>query len=130
MNFIRMIIGLPILAVILLFAFVNNELVTFVLWPELEVTASFSVVVISLILIGFVLGRISAWFSYIPLRSKMSMYKKQNKQLCKEHEKACNRIIDLQDNAEYLREDDGIVIKKRTLKEKLVKVFKSPEKEK
>ena len=33
MGFIKMLIGLPILIIILIFAFVNNDLATFNLWP-------------------------------------------------------------------------------------------------
>lgn len=33
MGFIKMLIGLPLLVVILVFAFVNNDLAVFNLWP-------------------------------------------------------------------------------------------------
>ena len=44
MGFIKMLIGLPLLVVILVFAFVNNDLAVFNLWPfYIEITVSLSV---------------------------------------------------------------------------------------
>lgn len=81
---IRMLVSIPIIAIILVFAFVNNDMVSFSLWPfDIEVTSSFSVIVVALILIGYVLGRISGWFAYLPLRKNLVVSKMQNKKLCK-----------------------------------------------
>ena len=47
MGFIKMLIGLPILIIILIFAFVNNDLATFNLWPfYFEITVSQSVAIV------------------------------------------------------------------------------------
>ena len=47
MGFMKLLIGLPILIVILIFAFVNNDLATFDLWPfYFEITVSLSVAVV------------------------------------------------------------------------------------
>ena len=57
MGFIKMLIGLPILIIILIFAFVNNDLATFNLWPfYFEITVSQSVAIVFFILLGFLLG--------------------------------------------------------------------------
>lgn len=137
---IRMLISLPIIAVILVFAFVNNELVTFNLWPfDIEVTSSFSVVVISLILIGYVLGRLSGWIAYLPLRKDLVMYKMQNKKLCKVHKKVCDDFANLKGDFDKKSKEtltDVTIIEefqpqkenKSGFKETLVKLFKSPEK--
>lgn len=135
---IRMLISIPIIAVILVFAFVNNELVTFNLWPfDIEVTSSFSVVVIGLILLGFIFGRISAWIAYLPLRKNLVVYKMQNKKLCKENQKFCDEVVGLKGNIDSLKNKETMAPKaampsdvkeKEGLKDTLAKFFKSPEK--
>ena len=69
MGFMKLLIGLPILIVILIFAFVNNDLATFDLWPfYFEITVSLSVAVVFFILLGFILGLVWMWMSYAPVR--------------------------------------------------------------
>ena len=47
MGFIKVLIGLPVFIVLLIFAFVNNDLATFSLWPfSIEITVSLSVAVL------------------------------------------------------------------------------------
>lgn len=99
-----MLIGIPLAAVILVFAFVNNDLVTFSLWPSnVEATVSLSVVVIVLIIAGFVMGRVSAWFAYAPLRKELFTRKKENKKLSEEHKKLNVKVDSLQGNLETLK---------------------------
>ena len=104
MNIIRMLIGIPIATIILVFAFVNNDLATFSLWPfNVDVTVSLSVVVIVLIVAGFIMGRFSAWFAYAPLRKELFKRKKENKKLSEEHKKLNDTVGNLQGNLESLR---------------------------
>lgn len=131
---IRMLISIPIIAAILVFAFVNNELVTFNLWPfEIEITSSLSVVIIGLILLGFVLGRISAWFAYLPLRATLVVHKMQNRKLSKEQQKASDEVAGLKDSIDSLKKKDiekpksGEEAEIAGLKNTLVKLFRSPE---
>jgi hypothetical protein len=128
-----MLISIPIIAAILLFAFVNNELVTFTLWSELEVTSSFSVVVIAFILLGFILGRVSAWIAYLPLRKNLITLKMQNKKLGKEHQKVCEEVTGLKGDLDSLKNRDSgfessSTEEKSGIKASLIKIFKSPEK--
>ena len=52
MSFIRMIIGLPLIVVVAVFAFINNDMANFSLWPfDVELTASLSVAVIFFIVL-------------------------------------------------------------------------------
>ena len=64
MGIVKVLIGLPIFIIIAVFAFVNNDLATFSLWPlSIEVTVSLSVAVIFFILLGFFLGSFFSWLS-------------------------------------------------------------------
>ncbi len=99
MGFIKMLIGLPLLVVIVVFAFVNNDLATFSLWPfNLEITVSLSVAVVFLILFGFLIGEFFAWLSYAPLRKALRVQKKQNRRLSKEQEKLAREMETLHEN--------------------------------
>lgn len=63
MNFVKMLVELPILIIILIFAFVNNDFVSFSLWPFfIELTVSQSVVIVVLILFGFLMGKLDSYF--------------------------------------------------------------------
>lgn len=54
MPLLKTLIGLPVLVVVLVFAFVNNDLATFSLWPfAFEVTVSLSVAIVFFIAFGF-----------------------------------------------------------------------------
>ena len=104
MNFLKMLIELPLLLIILIFAFVNNDLATFSLWPfSLEITVSLSVAVITLILFGFLIGKLDSWISYAPLRKSLRQQKKANKKLNKEHMKLAEKVTGLQDNIYSLK---------------------------
>jgi len=104
MGFIKLLIGLPILIIILIFAFVNNDLVTFNLWPfYFEVTVSLSVAIVFFILLGFLLGLLWMWLSYAPVRKALREQKKQNKKLNKEQRKLAEQVSGLQTNLENIK---------------------------
>ena len=93
MAFMKMLIGLPLLVVILVFAFVNNDLATFSLWPfYIEITVSLSVAIVFFILFGFVFGSLFSWMSYAPVRQALRKQKKQNKKLHKEQQKLAQEV--------------------------------------
>lgn len=124
MGFIKMLIGLPLIVVILVFAFVNNDLATFELWPfGIEVTVSLSVAVVFFILFGFIWGKIDSWMSYSPLRKALRHQKKQNKKLNKEQQKLAKEVEGLHDNINTLKEQEKKQ-PKPSLKERLSKIFK------
>ena len=105
MGFIKMLIGLPLVAVILVFAFVNNDLVNFSLWPfYIEITVSLSVAIVFLILVGFIIGWFFTWMSYAPIRKALRQQKKQNKKLNKEQQKLAKEMEDLHENLASLKE--------------------------
>lgn len=53
MSFVKMIIGLPLIVIIAVFAFVNNDMAVFSLWPfNMEITVSLSVAGIFFIVFG------------------------------------------------------------------------------
>lgn len=80
MGFIKLLIGLPLVIVILVFAFVNNDLATFNLWPfYVEITVSQSVAIVSFVVFGYILGKVSSWMSYAPVRAQLRKQKKENK---------------------------------------------------
>lgn len=104
MGFIKMLIGLPILIVILIFSFVNNDYATFNLWPfAFEVTVSLSVAIVFLIILGFLLGWFFIWLSYAPIRKALRQQKKQNKKLSKEQQKLAEKVSGLQSNLENIK---------------------------
>lgn len=97
MGFIKTLIGLPILIVLLIFAFVNNDLATFSLWPfEIEITISWSVAILFFVIFGFLLGEFFAWMSYAPLRKDLRRQKKDNKKLTE-------KVSGLQDDLDQIK---------------------------
>ena len=65
MGFIKLIIGLPIFILLLLFAIVNNDFVTLKIWPtDIEIITSLSVVIFVLFILGYIIGRLFSWLSY------------------------------------------------------------------
>ena len=108
MGFIKMLIGLPLLIIILIFAFVNNDLATFNLWPfYFEVTVSLSVAVVFFILLGFILGMLWMWLSYAPVRKALRQQKKQNKKLSKEQQKLVEKVSGLQSDLDTMKAADA-----------------------
>ncbi len=125
MGFIRVLIGLPLIFIILVFAFVNNDMAVFSLWPTgVEITVSLSVAIVFLLLMGYIFGWFFTWLSYSPVRSALRQQKKQNKKLSKEQEKLVKEVEGLQDNIENLK---NIVPteEKKSFKEKFKGLFKS-----
>ncbi len=123
MGFIKALIGLPLAFVVLVFAFVNNDMAAFSLWPTaIEITVSLSVAIIFLLVLGYIIGWFFTWLSYIPLRKALRHQKKQNKKLSKEQEKLAKEVEGLQGNIESLR--SGVSPEpKVSLKERLKKAF-------
>lgn len=104
MGFIKAIIGLPLLVIILIFAFVNNDLATFSLWPfSIEITVSLSVAVLFFIIFGFLLGSFFSWMSYAPVRKDLRKQRKKNKKLSKQQKILADTVSDLQGNLEQIR---------------------------
>lgn len=103
MGFIKWLIGLPLLLVILIFAFVNNDLATFNLWPfYIEITVSLSVAIVFFIVFGFFFGHLYSWMSYAPVRKALRKQKKQNKKLSKEQLKLVKEMEGLHTNLETM----------------------------
>lgn len=125
MGFIKMLIGLPVVAILLVFAFVNNDLATFSLWPfNIQVTVSLSVAVLFFVALGFVLGSFFSWLSYAPIRASLRRQKKQNKQLSKEQQKLVKEMEALQENLDSFKEAEA-ARPKPGLGERLRGVFSS-----
>lgn len=104
MGIIKTLIGLPIFLIILIFAFVNNDLATFNLWPfSFEITVSLSVAILFFIFVGFFLGSISMWMSYAPLRKDLRKQKKKNKKLSKKQQVLEETVFDLQGNLDQVK---------------------------
>ena len=123
MGFIKMLIGLPILIVILIFAFVNNDLATFNLWPfYFEVTVSLSVAVVFFVLVGFVLGLLWMWLSYAPVRKALRQQKKENKKLSKEQQKLAEKVSGLQSDLDTMKAVEA-TLPKPSFGQRLKKLF-------
>ena len=127
MNFFKMLIELPIIIVVLIFAFVNNDFVTFSLWPFLvEITVSQSVVIVFLILFGFILGKLDSYISYSPLRKALRQQKKANKILNKEQQRLNEKESDLEGNIVSLKAENKTIKEnepKLSMRERLRRLF-------
>ena len=105
MSLLKMLIGLPVLLIVFVFAFVNNDLVTFSLWPfAFEVTVSLSVAIVFLFAFGFVFGNIILWLSYSPVRRALRHHKRQYKKLDKEQQKLLKEMGMLHEDLERAKE--------------------------
>ncbi len=123
MNFVRRLIGIPLIIVVIVFAVINNDFATFTLKPfNLDITISLSVLILVLFFCGYLLGRLDGYVSNAPVRSQLKLHKKNNKALNKEHEKLHATVSNLQENIEYLKSKEQET-PKTTLKEKMSKFF-------
>lgn len=97
MGFIRMIIGLPLIIIIAVFAFMNNELVNFDFWPfTFKVTVSQSMAIIFFIVLGYIIGKVDSWMSYSSMRKALRCQVKQNKKLSAQQQKLSEKVQGLQ----------------------------------
>ena len=104
MGFVKTLIGLPVLVVVLVFAFVNNDLATFNLWPfAIELTVPLSVAILFFVIFGFVFGGLFSWLSYAPVRKDLRKQKKKNKKLSKQHQLLSETVSDLQGDLEQIK---------------------------
>ncbi len=123
MNLLKMLIGLPVLMVVLVFAFVNNDLVVFSLWPfAFEITVSLSVAIVFLFTFGFIFGNIFSWLSHSPLRRSLRQHKRQYKKLDKEQQKLLKEMGMLHEDLEKAKEFQP---QKPTLGQKLKNLFRT-----
>ncbi|MBR1948298.1 MAG: DUF1049 domain-containing protein [Alphaproteobacteria bacterium] len=123
MGFIKFIIGLPLFAMLLIFATVNNDFVTLKVWPtDIEIITSLSVVIVVLVALGYFIGWLFTWMSYSTVRSALRAHKKQNKKLSKEQEKLTKEVEDLQGNIENLKTANPLM-EKKSWKDKLKNIF-------
>lgn len=115
MGIIKILIGLPIFLVILIFAFVNNDLATFNLWPfSFEITVSLSVAILFFIFLGFFLGSISSWMSYAPIRKDLRKQKKKNKKLSKQQQALEETVSSLQGDLEQAKAEKEALVPEKT----------------
>lgn len=104
MGFIKTLIGLPVIVIVLIFAFVNNNLAEFSLWPfSVEITVSQSVATLFFVLFGFLLGSFFSWMSYAPLRKDLRRQRKDNKKLSKQQQILSETVSDLQEDLEQIK---------------------------
>ena len=123
MGFIKFIIGLPLFAMLLIFATVNNDFVTLKVWPtDIEIITSLSVVIVVLVALGYFIGWLFTWMSYSTVRSALRAHKKQNKKLSKEQEKLTKEVEDLQGNIENLKTANPLM-EKKSWKDRLKNIF-------
>lgn len=135
MSFIKMIIGLPLIVVIAVFAFVNNDMATFSLWPfHIEITSSLSVAIVFLIVFGYIIGKLDSWLSYAPVRRALRTQQRQNKKLSKEQQELAGKVESLKGDLESAKakleppvDNTKETNKKSGLKEKLSNLFKRKE---
>lgn len=132
MSFLKLVIGLPLIVVIAVIAFMNNEMVSINLWPfYIEITASLSVVIIVLTLFGYIVGRLDSWISYAPLRLSLRNQRRQNKKLNAEQQKLVEKVEGLKENLESIKTAEAPAAEApkagaaEQIKQKLSRLFKS-----
>ncbi|MBQ8785417.1 MAG: LapA family protein [Alphaproteobacteria bacterium] len=104
MNFIKLIVGLPLVIIICVIAFMNNQTVTLNLWPfSFNITASLSVVIIFLVLLGYIIGKIGSWMTYAPVRMALRNQQRQNRKLNAEQQKLVEKVEGLKENLENIK---------------------------
>ena len=104
MIIFKLLIGLPITVALLVFAFVNNNMVELSLWPtEIEITISQSVLIVLLYALGYLVGWFFTWISYSPIRRALRDQKKQNRKIAKEQEKLNKEVEGLRGNIDELK---------------------------
>ncbi len=131
MGFIKALIGLPLALVVLVFAFVNNDMATFSLWPTgIEITVSLSVAIVFLVILGYIIGWLFAWLSYAPVRRDLRKQKKHNKKLFKEQERLTKEVEGLNGNIESLKASVPVQVQPQKIgwKNKLKRAFGLKEK--
>ena len=108
MKLLRYIFELPLICVVVWAIYnvsTSNEGIIFLLWPkDTEVHANTKLVLFVCIFIGYLWGKINAWFKYSPLRRDLRQQKKANKVLNKEHEKLNETVSGLKQNIIGLQE--------------------------
>lgn len=115
MGFVKTLIGLPVLVVVLVFAFVNNDLATFNLWPfAIELTVPLSVAILFFVIFGFVFGGLFSWLSYAPVRKDLRRQKKKNKKLSKQHQLLSETVSDLQGDLEQIKAEKEALAPSKT----------------
>ncbi len=124
MGFIKLIINLPLLVAVLVFAFVNNDLATFNLWPfYIEVTVSLSVAIVFFITLGFIWGRLLSWLSNAPTRAALRKQTRKNQKLHKEHQMLSKEVEDLHSNIASLKEGADSKVESTNWKQNLKSIF-------
>ena len=62
MNFLRLLIKIPLLVIVIIFAVINNDFATFNIKPfDISITVSLSVLILALFFAGYLLGRIDSF---------------------------------------------------------------------
>lgn len=132
MNFVKMIIGLPLIIILAVFAFVNNNMADFSLWPfNIEITVSLSVAIIFLVVFGYIVGKLDSWLSYAPLRVALRAQQRQNKKLSQQQQELAGKVQTLKGDLENVKAKTEIPMpsvkndsQKIGLKDKMKNLFK------
>jgi len=104
MTFFRILLGLPIVVLLLVFAFVNNDMVELSLWPtSIELVVSLSVLIVLLFLSGYILGCFFTCMSYSSIRKSLRVHKKEKIKISKEQEKLIKEVEGLRGNIDVLK---------------------------
>ena len=86
--------------------------------------------IVSFVVFGYILGKVSSWMSYAPVRAQLRKQKKENKKLNKEQQKLTEKVSGLQENLETLKTQTAEILPpKPTLKDMMKNIFKRKEKE-
>ncbi|MBR1648220.1 MAG: LapA family protein [Alphaproteobacteria bacterium] len=129
MSFLKFLIGIPLIVIIAVTAFMNNDVVTLNLWPFYVkgVQVSMSVIIVVLSVMGYLIGKIDSWMSYAPMRLALSSSRRQNKRLNAEQQKLVEKVEGLKENLENIKSGESNYEKAPqpdSLKQKILGVFK------
>lgn len=123
MNYLRLLIKIPLLIMVIVFAVINNDFATFNLKPfNLNITVSLSVLILVLFFAGYLLGRLDSFVANAPLRAQLRSQKKANKALNKEQVKLHETVSSLHQDLENLKNKEQ-QLPKLPFKEKMANFF-------
>ena len=106
MNFIRTIIGLPLVIILVVFAVMNSENIKLSLWPlGINVELSMGLAIVFFVVLGYILGRVDAWLVNSPLRKQLREQKRQNKKLSVEQVKLSGKVETLKGDLETAKKE-------------------------
>ena len=134
MNFIKLIVGLPLVVIICVIAFMNGgKKIGFDLWPfSHDISIDLGLLIVVSVLLGYIIGKIGSWMTYAPIRMALRNQQRQNRKLSAEQQKLVEKVEGLKENLENIKASEPVAPKESGLnkfKQQLGGLFKGKPKQ-